>query len=1012
MKDAHKEQDEEELNLDFTKIKDFYKKNSKTIVILTLLLIPIFLSIFFRAYPMTLPITDDWAESSVHNSIKSNILNQINQQYPNLPDANKNKLVNEQFAQLQKENQGDIDGQINELSNYFKSKLQDDSGQTYLLAIDPYFYLRHVNNYFKYGQTGTIYLNEISDTSAQELKYPQIDVTKKIKWDGKRMAPVGASTTKNFHDSFGILLHKILLIFNKSQTTLATMFLIPIILCGLAVIPAFLIGKKIAGNMGGFISGMIIAINANLLSRTAGGFSDTDPYNILFPLLITWLFIESLTQKNTKKRILFASLAGLATGLFSFSWVGWWYLFDFILAAIGIYLIYLVIKHLKEKKAITKMLKEKSVLSYLKTSISYIIASGIFVSIFTAFTTFTNSITGPFGFLTIKSVAMKTLWPTILTTVAELNAASFNTIKNSVGGSLFFMIAIIGIILTFTLEKKKQESHIQMSILLTIWFAGTMYASKSGVRFILLLIPAFAIAFGVAIGLIYKKINEIAPKTLGINKKVSQGIMILLVLILLIQPLQAAHSVAKHEIPSMNDAWYNTLNKIKTGTSEDSIINSWWDFGHWFITIGDRRVTFDGAGQDKHMAYWIGRSLLSSEQEKTKGILRMVDCGNNNAFWALNNNLNDTPKSIDILNNIILLNRSSAKLELLKYTSEETSEEVLKYSHCTPPDNYYITSEDMVGKAGVWSHFGSWDFNRASMYQDIKPLKENEATILLEEKYNLDTETANKYYYEIQNTEADYWISPWPNYVSGEKSCGTDENENIICNTNIGNQQFQFIINPITMETKLNANEEVYPSSIVYATGTEIVEKKFENPQFPYSIAIIPQENGNFKSVIMSPELAMSTFTKLFFFKGHGQECFSLFNSAQQVTGGRIYTWEVDWDCQQETNIFETFKPTETINNEDKITASHILIGIENKTEEEALIEINNILDRLTSENFAEIAKEYSEGPSGVNGGTLGEFTKGQMVKPFEDVAFALEVGEISEPVLTQFGYHLILRTK
>jgi len=1008
MKDAH----DEELNLDFTKVKKFYKKNSKTIVVVALLLIPIFLSIFFRAYPMDLPITDDWAESSVHNSIKSNILNQINQQYPNLPDANKNKLVNEQFTQLQKENQEDLDGQVDELSNYFKSKLQDDSGQTYLLAIDPYFYLRHVNNYFEYGQTGTMYLNEMPDASAQELRNPKIDTTKKVNWDGKRMAPLGSSTIKNFHDSFGILLHKFLLIFNKNQTTLATMFLIPIILCSLAVIPAFLIGKKIAGNMGGFISGMIIAINANLLSRTAGGFSDTDPYNILFPLLITWLFIESLTQKNTKKRILFASLAGLATGLFSFSWIGWWYLFDFILAAIGIYLVYLSIIHLKERKSITKILKEKPVLNYLNSSISYIIASGIFVSLFKTFSTFTNSITGPLGFLTLKKVAVKTLWPTIQTTVAELNSASFNTIQNSVGGTLFFMIAIIGIILMFTLEKKRKESHIQMSILLTLWFAGTMYASKSGVRFILLLIPAFAVAFGISIGLIYKKINEIAPKTLGINKKVSQGIMILLVLILLIQPLQAAHSVAKYEIPSMNDAWYSTLNKIKTETAEDSIINSWWDFGHWFITIGDRRVTFDGAGQDRHMAYWIGRSLLSSEQEKTKGILRMVDCGNNNAFWALNNNLNDTPKSIDILNNIILLDSSSAKIELLKYLSDENAEEILRYSHCSPPDNYYITSEDMVGKTGVWSHFGSWDFNRASMYQDVKPLKENEATILLKEKYNLDIETANKYYYEIQNTEADYWISPWPNYVSGEKSCGTDEEENIICNTNIGDQQFQFIIDPITLETKLNANEKVYPSSIVYATEKEIVEKKFDNPQFPYSIAIIPQENGNFKSVIMSPELAMSTFTKLFFFKGHGQECFSLFNSAQQVTGGRIYTWKVDWDCQQETNIFETFAPRETINEEDKITASHILINIEDKTEEEALLQINEVLDQLNSENFAEMAKKYSEGPSGIQGGSLGEFTKGQMVKSFEDAAFALEVGEISKPVLTQFGYHLIWRQK
>ena len=70
---------------------------------------------------------------------------------------------------------------------------------------------------------------------------------------------------------------------------------------------------------------------------------------------------------------------------------------------------------------------------------------------------------------------------------------------------------------------------------------------------------------------------------------------------------------------------------------------------------------------------------------------------------------------------------------------------------------------------------------------------------------------------------------------------------------------------------------------------------------------------------------------------------------------------------------------------------------------------INDIKDNATEDNFADLAKQYSEGPSSVNGGDLGWFGEGVMVAPFEQAAFNLEVGEISEPVLTQFGYHLIL---
>lgn len=88
-----------------------------------------------------------------------------------------------------------------------------------------------------------------------------------------------------------------------------------------------------------------------------------------------------------------------------------------------------------------------------------------------------------------------------------------------------------------------------------------------------------------------------------------------------------------------------------------------------------------------------------------------------------------------------------------------------------------------------------------------------------------------------------------------------------------------------------------------------------------------------------------------------------------------------------------------------EVKASHILV----KTEEEA----KNLLAEISSgKSFAELAEEYSLCPSGANGGDLGYFGRGMMVKPFEDAAFGLEkVGEISEPVQTQFGWHLIQLT-
>jgi peptidyl-prolyl cis-trans isomerase C len=97
----------------------------------------------------------------------------------------------------------------------------------------------------------------------------------------------------------------------------------------------------------------------------------------------------------------------------------------------------------------------------------------------------------------------------------------------------------------------------------------------------------------------------------------------------------------------------------------------------------------------------------------------------------------------------------------------------------------------------------------------------------------------------------------------------------------------------------------------------------------------------------------------------------------------------------------------------EQIQARHILIKMEGDVTEaqkaEALKKIEMIRKKaLEGEDFAALASEYSEGPSSVKGGDLGHFSRGQMVKPFEDAAFALKTGEISEVVETQFGYHII----
>ena len=88
----------------------------------------------------------------------------------------------------------------------------------------------------------------------------------------------------------------------------------------------------------------------------------------------------------------------------------------------------------------------------------------------------------------------------------------------------------------------------------------------------------------------------------------------------------------------------------------------------------------------------------------------------------------------------------------------------------------------------------------------------------------------------------------------------------------------------------------------------------------------------------------------------------------------------------------------------EKIKCSHILV----KKQSESL----DVLERLKKgEKFAKLARDLSvDSGSAKRDGSLGYFGRGQMVKPFEEAAFKLQIGEVSEAVKSEFGYHIIKR--
>ncbi len=95
----------------------------------------------------------------------------------------------------------------------------------------------------------------------------------------------------------------------------------------------------------------------------------------------------------------------------------------------------------------------------------------------------------------------------------------------------------------------------------------------------------------------------------------------------------------------------------------------------------------------------------------------------------------------------------------------------------------------------------------------------------------------------------------------------------------------------------------------------------------------------------------------------------------------------------------------------EQVRVRHILMKTdENNSQNDAKEKINEVYEKVkkSPDKFSSFAEQYSEGPSSKMGGDLGYFGKGDMVKEFEEAAFSMEVGDISKPVKTRFGYHII----
>ncbi|MBS3147641.1 FKBP-type peptidyl-prolyl cis-trans isomerase [Candidatus Woesearchaeota archaeon] len=847
---------------------------------------------WMRLEARDLRIADNAAASSVDNFLRSQATDQVVRSYPNLPDSNRNKVIEDVMKKLRSEQSSLLDSERERLANEIRAHYQYESNGTtygYMPDIDPYHYMRYARNILETGH-----------------QYDRLEAG--IPWDDHMLAPFGVGMEKTWHPYVYFLIHEIDSIFRPNVPLMDSIGYYPIIFVFFSLIFIFFATRRLAGNMGGFFAVTVLALLPAVMGRTPWG-GDNDAYQLFFPLLLVWLFVEAYHARSWKLQAVIASTAGLVVALFSQFWSGWWYVFDFMLGAIVIGVIYTVYTH--RKSGVKAIVHNKDVRKDVFVGAVLFVSAFIF-SLFTQgfYQFMRGTFQGALGFTSIKQASLTTLWPNVLTTVAELNPGSIDAVVSSVGGTLMFFLAVVGILLLAFKKDEHGKRDAMYAALLALWFFGTTYASLKGVRFIFLLGPAFAIAFGAFVGLMHERLAKMTSS--DIQRVIAGSLVILVFGLIIVGPVQnGPHMVANsfnnavNGVPIVNDAWWSVLTKIKDESKPDAIISSWWDFGHHFKFIANRKVTFDGASQTTPQAHWIGKVLQTNDEKEAAAIMRMLACGSNRAYELAENTTKDPYVSVKFIKRMIMMDEEDAKTEA---KALGIPEHVTDLTHCEPAENFMIASADMIGKSGVWAHFGTWSFERAEVWEKWRNVPEEEAVPAMAKRFNMTQEEASKLYADALSLEsedaANQWISGWPGFIDDPDSC-SKEGQIMTCGNikiNLTSKRTEVQIqNGVALAGKLS----------MYDKEGNVENVKVPNESSALVVMIWP-EGSQFKAMAAVEPLADSMFTRMFYMRGLGLKHFKPFAQDRQLFAGMIYAYELDW-AGESPFIPDDLKPKEKV---------------------------------------------------------------------------------------------------
>lgn len=823
------------------------------------------LGLYVRFYPLRDHV---WSQSTeqatalVITKLRAVIAQQISAQAANLSEAERNRLIEQQFAQTLHKDSFMVRKTIRDVSQNIRKESPNIQEHIYLQEADGYYYYDLTQNILKTGKLGrqfkgSKYLNE------------------------KMTAPFGFWQPINWHPYVGVAVYKTIALFKPDIPLITALSFVGPLLSAIGLL-AFLGVCAVLkfSPLASFIGAVYFYLAPIFVKRSTFAWYDDDSYNMIFPLLILAVTFKAIERiKNNRDALLFGSMISLLFGAYSFFWHGWGYTFailmvsGFMIAAANYALDAKLLPYATANK------KSRTPGSLYLFFAAVLAGTLVLLSLLFGINDFFVLFQEGFSGLQKLTVNQLSLWPNLFIAVGELKHSSFADIVDSTG-NLFWMAcvaagALLGSYLAF--KRRDRNRIFQLTILITLLLADLKITLDAERFMVLCLIPISILG---TLGLncfidLSRRMFHSSALTPG-KLKTAEIILGILLLGTAFFPVRSINA----QIPEMlsvifNPTWEASLLDIKNKTPQDAIITSWWPPGHFIKAIADRRVTFDGATITKNIeAYWVANAFLASDEHEAAGILRMLNTGGTGSIDYLESLGMKTSDAVALLHHILPLNQKDAREFLLHIMPADQSQKLLTLTHQRPPPSYLLLYSELMEKNIGLQFVAKWNF------QQVEELNKNPEALK-----KLPPANSPAFFDFLWTTMGKpyKYSEAFINIAQDGKRIDFDQGITVDLNT------MQASVHSAKYGTGT-------PLSIIYFNGKNVVEKTSANPTLNYSMVLF-QENTNYFCRLMDRELANSLLVKMYFFQGQGLQFFKLISLQTSLTGkDEVFVFELNRD--------------------------------------------------------------------------------------------------------------------